>query len=163
MNIVTLGGLTAGIGILILTGIRWWFREGHTGAALVPFLLAFAYGMLAVLSTGGLLSGIAGATLWGANGLGDLALVYGVGGHSANVTRGAQTALSDGGYVVVLLLTLVVFGLGKWAKKVPVSKLVFGALAGICLGLSGTIAGVAAVPLASTVNGLGLAFTAVLQ
>jgi hypothetical protein len=162
MNIVTLGGLTAGIGILLLTGMRWWFREGHKGAALVPFFLAFAYGMLAIISTGGLVSGIAGATLWGANGLGDLALVYGVGGHSANVTRGAQTALSDGGYVVVLLLTLVIIGLAKWAKKIPISKLVFGALAGICLGLSGTVAGVAAVPLASAANGVGLIFTAML-
>lgn len=162
MNIVTLGGLTAGIGILILTGMRWWFREGHKPAALVPFLLAFAYGMLAIISTGGLISGIAGATLWGANGLGDLALVYGVGGQSANVTRAAQTALSNGGYVVVLLLTLVIFGLAKWAKKVPVSKLAFGALAGICLGLSGTVAGVAAVPLASAANGVGLIFTAML-
>jgi hypothetical protein len=163
MNTVTLGGVAIGTGILVLTGIRWWFREKRQIAALTPFLLSAAYGMLAILTTGGILGGAAGIALWGANGLGDLSLVYGVGGTTSNVTRAHQVALAPGGYVIVFLLTLVIVGLWKWAGRIPTGKLFFGIIAGICLGLSGTVAGAAAVPLASGVNALGLGFTAILQ
>jgi hypothetical protein len=163
MNTVTLGGVAIGAGILVLAGLRWWFREKRQIAALTPFLLSAIYGMLAILTAGGLLGGAAGIALWGANGLGDLALVYGVGGTTADVTRARQIALSPGGYVVVFLLTLVIVGLWKWAGKIPTGTLFFGIVAGSCLGLSGTIAGAAAVPLASGVNAIGLGFTAILR
>ncbi|MET9617539.1 hypothetical protein [Kitasatospora indigofera] len=159
MNTVTLGGLTVGTALLILSAIRWWFRDGHQPAAAVPYLLATAYGMLAILTTGGILGGTAGVALWGANGLGDLSLVYGVGGNTGDVTRARQIALSDGGYVMVLLLTVILFGLWKWATKVPNGKLAAGIGTGVCLGLSGTVAGAAAVPLASAVNAAGILFT----
>ncbi len=163
MNAVSLGGVTLGAAILVLTAIRWWFKEAHKIGALVPFLLSTAYGMLAILTTGGALGTLAGIALWGSNGLGDLGLVYGVGGTTQDVTRAHQIAITPGGYVVVLLLTFTIAGLIKWAKAIPVSKLLFGILCGICLGLSGTIAGTAAVPLASGVNIVGLGFTAYLR
>lgn len=163
MNVVSLGGTVVGLAIVILVGMRWWFRQKHRPAALVPFLLTYVYGTLAILSAGGLLGALAGVTLWGSNGLGDLALVYGVGGGTPNVTRGpGQTALTDGGHGVVLLLTVVLFGLWKWAGKVSTSTLAFGAVSGICLGLNGAVAGVLAVPLASAVNLLGLSLTSLL-
>ncbi|MCP3817819.1 hypothetical protein NLX86_06615 [Streptomyces sp. A3M-1-3] len=162
MNVVSLGGVTVGTGILVLTGIRWWHRDKRRTAALVPFLLSAAYGMLLILSAGGLLGAIAGITLWGSNGLGDLALVWGVGGGTPDVTRSKQMALSDGGHAVVVLLTLALYGLWRWANKVPNAALGTGAVAGISLGLSGSVAGIAAVPLASAANLLGLGLTALL-
>lgn len=155
MNIVTLGGVTVGVAILILVGLHWWFAGKRRASLLVPFLLAFAYGMLAILSAGGLLGAAAGVALWGSNGLGDLALVYGVGGGAPNVTREQPTALTDGGHAIVLLLTVTLVGLWKFARKVPNLHIAAGSAAGVSLGLSGTLAGIAAVPLASAVNILG--------
>lgn len=163
-TLVTLGGVAVGVAIILLTGIRWWFREKHHAAAIAPFLLALAYGMLAVLSVGSALSALglaAWLTLWAANVSGHVGLVWGVGGTDHNVTRSAQIVLTDGGHVIVFLLTVVLVGLWKWAPKIPNSKLLFGATAGACLGLSGNIAGVAAVPLGSAVNMLGSGFTGV--
>lgn len=162
MNVVSLGGVTVGTGLITLNGIRWWFRDKKRPAAILPFLLATAYGMLAILSAGGLLGALAGVTLWGSNGLGDLALVWGVGGGTPDITRTSPMALTDGGHAIVVLLTLVLFGLWKWAGKVPNGPMFAGIVTGISLGLSGTVAGVAAVPLASGANLLGLGMTALL-
>jgi hypothetical protein len=162
MNIVTLGGVTVGAAILIATVIKWVFREKKSPAALVPFVLALAYGMLLILSAGGLLGSAADVALWGANGLGDLSLVWGVGGGTQDVTRTGTMALSNGGHAVVLLLTVALIALWKFAGRIPNGKLAAGILCGICLGLSGAVAGIAAVPLASGANILGLGLTAVL-
>jgi len=163
MNTVTLGGICVGLSLLIGIIIRWWFKEAHKVAALVPYLIAFAYGTLAILTTGSLLAGAAGITLWGFNGLGDLGLVYGIGGQTGSVTRGgSQAVLTSGGYAVMFLFTAAIISLALWAKKhVPTGKLAAGALAGILFGLSGTWAGAAAVPLASTVNLIGIPITQV--
>jgi hypothetical protein len=160
--VVTLGGVAAGVAILILALIRWWFREKHKVSALLPFLLSLAYGMLIILSAGSALSllGVGGwAVLWAGNLAGYAGLVWGVGGHSPTVTRQHAVALTDGGHVVVVLLTVVLIGLWVWAKKVPNGKIAFGITAGVCLGLSGTLAGIAAVPLGSGANLIGLGFT----
>ena len=159
MHTVTLGGVAAGVGILILFLIRWWFREKHRLTALVPYLLSLGYGMLLILSGGGLLGGLAGITLWGGSGIGDIALVWGVGGTTMDVTRARALVLSPGGHVIVLLLTLTLIGLWVWAGKIPNGKIAAGIITGILLGLSGTLAGLAAVPLGSGVNFLGLGFT----
>ncbi|MFC4034560.1 hypothetical protein ACFO3J_24230 [Streptomyces polygonati] len=159
---VSLGGVTVGAAILILFLLRWWFREKHRPAALVPFLLSLAYGMLIILSAGSALSllGVGGwVVLWAGNLAGYAGLVYGVGGTSPSVTRHHAIALSEGGHVVVLLLTVVLVGLWVWAKKVPNGKIAAGISSGICLALSGTLAGIAAVPLGSGANLLGLGFT----
>ncbi|MGW6913728.1 hypothetical protein ACWGB8_07900 [Kitasatospora sp. NPDC054939] len=163
MNTVTLGGLCVGISIVIGIGVRWWFHEAHKPAAAVPYLLAIAYGMIGIISTGGLLSGTFGIALWGASGLGDLALVFGVGGSTSDTTRAQQVALTSGGYVVVLLLTVTILCLAKWATAISPRKLAVGSLAGACLGLSGTVAGAAAVPLASAVNAAGAVVTMAIQ
>lgn len=163
MFIVTLGGVTTGAALLLLSLIRWWFKEKHKVTALVPFLLSFAYGQLAIITTGGLLGYLGALALWGGNGVGYLALVYGVDGNSPGITRAHQLALTDGGHVVVVLLTCALVGLCVWAKKVPSLKIVVGVVAGVCLGLSGTVAGLCAVPLASGANMLGLPFTHMVQ
>lgn len=163
-TLVTLGGVSVGVCILALFGIRWWFREKHRPAALIPFLLALAYGMLAALSAGTAWSALGAAawvTLWAANVAGYAALVWGVGGHSPDVTRGHQLVLTNGGFVIVLLLTAVLIGLWKWARKVPNGEIGAGFAAGVCLALSGNVAGIAAVPLGSAVNLLGSGFTSV--
>jgi hypothetical protein len=162
VNVVTLGGTTLGVAILVLVGMRWWWQDKHQPAALAPFLLCLAYGMLAILSAGGLLGGLADVALWGSNGIGDLALVWGVGGDSPNVTRAGGSPLTDGGHAVVLLVTCVIVGLWKWARKIRTSTLSLGALAGISLGLNGSVAGLAAVPLASAVNLIGAGLTEIL-
>jgi hypothetical protein len=159
MNLVTLGGVTVGSGILIAYGIYWWFREKHKTAVVLPFILAAAYGMLLILSGGGLLGRAAGLTLWGANSLGDHALRWGVGGSTMDVTRARQLVLDPGGHVVVLLLTVALVCLWKFAKKLRSWKIGVGILCGICLALSGTLAGAAAVPLGSGVNAAGVVFT----
>lgn len=155
MPTVTLGGLTVGLCLLTIQGIRWWTRENHKLAALVPYLLSVAYGMLAIYGIAGILGVLFHIALWGANGLGDLTLVFGVGGSTHNVTGGHVSALTAGGYVIVTVLTVVLACLCIWAKSVPVWKVVAGTLAGLCLGLVGGVAATAAVPLASAVNALG--------
>ncbi|MFI0897081.1 hypothetical protein [Streptomyces sp. NPDC020983] len=158
-HIVTLGGVTVGSSCVAAYTVYWWFRESHKGGALVPFILAAAYGMLLTLSGGGLLGWAARTTLWGANQVGDKTLKYGVGGTTMDVTRARALVLDPGGHVVVLLVTVVLICLWKWAKKLRSWKLAVGLVAGICLALSGTVAGAAAVPLGDGVNTLGAAFT----
>lgn len=162
---VSLGGVTVGTIIVAMVMQRWWKKGGGGGKgddggsrdwkALIPFVLATLHGMLLVICTGGLLGSVAHFALWGVNGLGDMALVYGVGGTSPDVTRARQVALSPGGYAMVLILTALAVGHWKWSKKLPKKQAALGALAGIGLALSGGIAGTAAVPLASGVNLLG--------
>ena len=156
---VTLGGVAVGSGCLVAYGIYWWFREKHQPGALVPYVLATAYGMLITLSGGGVLGWGSRLTLWSANQVGDKSLKYGVGGTTMDVTRARQLVLDPGGHVVVLLITIALLALWKWAKKLRSWKLVVGLICGICLALSGTVAGAAAVPLGSGVDALGVAFT----
>lgn len=159
---VSLGGVAVGAALLVAFALRWWFKEGHKPVKAIPYLLSVAYGMLLILSGGGLLGVLAGWALWGSNGLGDMSLVYGVGGTTMNVTRARQLILTPGGHVIVLLISVALFCLWKWAKgKVPHYKIAWGAMTGVSLALSGTLAGAAAVPLGSAVNFAGSAFTGV--
>lgn len=156
---VSLGGVTVGAAILITYGIYWWHQEKRKPGRAGAFLLATAYGMLLILSGGGLLGWGAGLTLWGANGVGDHSLVWGVGGTTMDVTRARQLVLQPGGHVIVLLLTVALIALWKWAHKIRSWKLAAGIICGICLAMSGTVAGAAAVPLGSSVNAVGAVFT----
>ncbi|WP_435173271.1 hypothetical protein [Actinacidiphila sp. bgisy145] len=156
---VTLGGVAVGSACVVAQAIYWWFREHHKAAALMPFILSAAYGMLITLSGGGILGWAAGTTLWSANLVGDHSLRWGVGGTTMDVTRARELVLDPGGHVVVLLITVVLVCLWKFAKKLRSWKLAVGLVAGICLALSGTVAGAAAVPLGSSVNSLGSVFT----
>lgn len=158
---VSLAGIAAATGIIIYFLMFWWIKEGHKPKKLVSFLLALAYGILAVLATAERLSalgGIAWLALWGNNFAGYAGLVWGVGGTDQDVTRANQIVLDPGGYVIVFLCSVVLFALIKFSK-VAKSKVIFGFIAGCGLGLSGSIAGAAAVPLASGANALGVVFT----
>lgn len=159
---INLGGVALGALTLIVFAIRWWFKEKKRWTALVPFVLAYLYGMLAALAALGSLSAlgmVTWVTLWAANVAGYTALVWGVGGHDQDVTRAHQLTLTPGGFVIVLILTAVLIALGKWAPKVSAGKLAAGTFSGMTMALSGTVAGVAAIPLGSTANLLGSLFT----
>ncbi|MFD3741605.1 hypothetical protein [Streptomyces sp. NPDC058629] len=163
MNIVTIGGVTVGICILLATLVTWWpglkpLQKNPLPhiARLAPFLAAWAYGVLAILTVGGIIGWIANTTLWITNWLGDVALVWGVGAESG---RSAGTAsyipLTQTGTAVVLILTVVMIAAAKKSKHG--SHLKMGTWCGITLGTSAGVAGFAAVPLAQAVNWAGSA------
>ncbi|MFF3127222.1 hypothetical protein ACFVRD_34075 [Streptomyces sp. NPDC057908] len=163
MTIVTFGGVTIGLAILLATIVHWWpglksLRKdpARQVGALAPFLAAWSYGVLAILTVGGLVGWIADTALWISNWLGDVALVWGVGGepgqHGPTV---AYLPLTQTGGAVVLLMTVIVIAAVKKSKYGRDIKM--GAWCGICLGTSAGVAGFAAVPLAQAVNWCGSA------
>ncbi|MFE1127734.1 MULTISPECIES: hypothetical protein [unclassified Streptomyces] len=161
MSFVTIGGVTVGICILIYALVGWFpgvkqLRKQPLPhlARLLPFLVAWAYGVLAILTAGGVVGWVAGGTLWISNWLGDVALVWGVGG-TAGQSAGAQTfvPLTQTGAAVVLILTVALLAALKKSKYA--SDLKMGAWCGVCLGTSAGVAGFAAVPLAMAVNAVG--------
>ena len=159
---INLGGVALGVAVVLVFLVRWWFREKRRWDALVPFVLSHLYGMLAALASLGsvsILGAAAWANLWAANVAGYAGLVWGVGGNAPNVNRAQHLVLTDGGYVIVFLFTAVLIALWKWAPRVSNAKLFFGTFSGVAVALSGTVAGVAAVPLGSSVNLLGAWFT----
>lgn len=173
---VSLGGITLGTIIVTLVVQRWWKKgsgggkKGDDGGSrdwkqLVPFTVALAYGILAVLAAGPIsaLGLITRAGLWGGDGIGTLYLVYGVGGSSPDVTRAAPVVLTAGGYAVFGIWTAVLVGQHLWSKRLPRLQSLAGILAGILLGLSSGVAGTAAVPLASAVNVAGAWYAGIVQ
>jgi hypothetical protein len=163
---INLGGVTLGVGIIVLFAMRWIMREKKRLGALVPFVLSLLYGMLAALAALGAWSALGALTwlgLWAGNVAGYAGLVWGVGGNAPDVTRAQQIVLTDGGYAVVFILTLVLIGLLKWGPKQSKHKILLGVLAGILVALSGNVAGVAAIPLGSGVNFAGTGFTGMFE
>lgn len=162
MNVVTIGGVTIGIGLALWFLITWWpGRKSLTSdplrglADLLPFLIAWAYGCLTILGIGGFIGWMAGAALWITNWLGDAALVWGIGGQSGQHGAGATYApLTQTGGALVLILTAVLIALVKKSAKHGRS-IKWGAWCGICLGTSSGVAGFAAAPLALGANWLG--------
>lgn len=153
---VTLGGVTVGLSIVLWTLIRWWHSPGrHWKRLVVPFVPLMAYGTLLVLSTGGLLGKAAGTTLWGSNRVGNVALVAGVGGDSPNIPRPVDIVLTDGGHVIVILMTIGLIAVAKYKKSVRTWELLLPVVAGISLGLSPGIAGLAAQVLGPAADTLG--------
>lgn len=159
----TLGGVTVGLCVLAWFVITWWpgskaLRSdliGHA-ARLAPFLAGGAYGTLAVLTVGGLIGWAADTALWITNWLGDAMLVWGVGGSSGAVSRGAgHVPLTQTGIAIVLVLTVAVIAALKKSRHGRDIKL--GIWAGIGLGTSAGVAGFVAVPLAQAANWLGTA------
>lgn len=160
--VINLGGVTLGVGIILLFTMRWVMREKKRLGALVPFVLSVLYGMLAALAALGSLSVLGAVTwlgLWAGNVAGYAGLVWGVGGNAPDVTRAQQIVLTDGGYAVVFLVTLILIGLLKWGPKQSKGKILMGCLAGVLIALSGNVAGVAAIPLGSGANLAGTGFT----
>lgn len=159
-GVVTLGGVVIGLGLVILQVGVWYpglkaFRNsplGHLGD-LLPFAFSWCFGALLVMCAGGLVGWAADAAVWGGSWLGDGALVLGVGGQGGDGTsrRGPQQALTNGGHAIVLLMCFVVAVLLK-RGRVDSGHVWQGTCSGVLLGLSGSVLGKAAVPLASVVN-----------
>lgn len=161
MNYVTYGGVTVGVCILLYVLVQWYpglkpLRKAPLQflAKLLPFLISWAYGVLAVLTVGGLIGGLARGARWISNWLGDVSLVWGVGGEvgrSASAT--SFVPLSAAGKGIVLILTVALVAALKKSKYAAPLRL--GTWCGICLGTSAGVAGFAAVPLALAVNAIG--------
>lgn len=173
---VSLGGITFGTILVVLVVLRWHKKGGGGGKKgaggggrdwkqLIPFTIALSFGILAVLAAGPVsaLGLITRFSLWGGDSIGTLYLVYGIGGTSPDVTRAAPVILSPGGYAVFAIWAAVMVGLYIWSKKLPRLQTILGVLAGVLLGLSQGVAGMAAVPLASAVNAAGSWYAGVMQ
>lgn len=165
MIVATFGGVTIGLLILGRFLVDWWpGRKAiqkaplDAASALLPFLVAWCYGALAILTVGGIIGWAADTTLWITNWLGDAALVWGVGGE-AGITgvRPPFLPLTQQGGGIVLILTGVLLAAIK-RKKTPdyvKRELKLGTWCGIGLATSAGVAGFAAVPLAQGVNAIG--------
>ncbi|MFJ6935705.1 hypothetical protein [Streptomyces sp. NPDC101132] len=158
---LTIGGVTVGLAILVRYLTLWWpglkaLRADPLAhaAALLPFLIAWAYGVLAVLTVGGVIGWAFDTTVWISSWLGDVALVWGVGGEAGQSAAGsAYLPLTQTGSAVVLLLTVGIVTAAKTSRYG--ADLKAGAWCGACLGTSAGVAGLAAVPLAQAVNAVG--------
>ncbi|MDX3294634.1 hypothetical protein PV569_13050 [Streptomyces scabiei] len=161
MTYVTFGGVTVGLCILGYYLMTWWpgyktlvKDPARQAARLLPFLLAWSYGCLTTLGVGGIIGWISGTLLGLSNWLGDVALVWGVGGNSGQTAgRAPFIPLSGPGLGVVLILTCVFAAAVK--KSGYGQDLKNGAWCGICLGTSAGVAGFAAMPLAQVATGIG--------
>lgn len=162
MTIVTIGGVTIGLAILVGALITWWpglhaLRKDPLKhlAAIAPFLAAWSYGVLSLLGVGGLVGWAANTSLWISNWLGDVALVWGVGGEPGR-TAGTTSYLpltQTGGAIVLLMTVAMIVGVKK--SKRHGGALKAGVWCGICLGTSAGVAGFAAAPLAIAANWAG--------
>lgn len=161
MNYVTYGGVTIGLCLLAHQLVTWWpGRKALTkdplrqAAELLPFLLGWTYGCLTTLGVGGLVGLVSGTVLGLSNWLGDVALVWGVGGEGEQLAASKTfVPLSGPGLGVVLILTVAFIAAGKKSQYGP--ELKRGAWCGICLGTSAGVAGFAAVPLAQAASLVG--------
>ncbi|WP_046503119.1 hypothetical protein [Streptomyces odonnellii] len=156
-GIVSLGGVTVGLSLLGWEIARWWpgrKRVAKQLVRLVPFTLAALYGMLLVLSAGGLLGLGADWSLWGASELGDAVLEYGIGSDAPNVTRSSNLVLTPGGHAFVIVATGVLIAV--WTRRGGFRwDLARAVLCGITLGLSSGVAGIAGYVLSPVVSTAG--------
>ncbi|MCP9209968.1 hypothetical protein [Streptomyces cucumeris] len=157
-NVVSLGGVTVGLSIAAWNITCWWTGHKKRNLAalkdLVPFAITALYGMLLILSAGGMLGGGADIGLWGSSAIGDAALKHGVGGDSPNVTRHSNLVLSDGGHAVVIIATVVLVAV--WTRKKGFRwDIFFNLICGISLGLSSGVAGAAGFVLSPVVSTAG--------
>ena len=160
MNYVTYGGVTIGLCLLVHQLVTWWpgrkalMKDPVKQAAeLLPFLLSWSYGCLTTLGVGGLVGLVSGTILGLSNWLGDVALVWGVGGSAGHLSASAFKPLSGPGVAVVLILTVGFLAAVKKSKYA--AELKRGAWCGITLGTSSGVSGFAAVPLATAASWVG--------
>lgn len=163
MNYVTYGGVTVGLSLLVYELILWWpgrktlLKDPVRHASrLLPFLASWCYGCLVTLGVGGLV-GLTGSAILGlSNWLGDVALVWGVGGQAGQLAaRKSLVPLAGHGTGVMLILTAAYIAAVVKASGSTEAALKRGAWCGITLGTSAGVAGFAAVPLALAANWLG--------
>lgn len=158
-NYVSLGGLFVGLGIIAGHVALWWTSGGKASknwkGLLLPFLPIFLYGMLLILSAGGVLGWVSQFSLWGSNVVGDATLQYGVGGGTQNVTRTTNIVLTAPGHLVVALMTVVLAIVWWKSKRISRTAVLLYMLSGTCLGLSSGVAGVFAWAMAPAVDTVG--------
>lgn len=157
MIAVTLGGVTVGICLLVWQAVIWWPGQKALmkapvkhAAVLLPFLLAWAYGCLGILTTAGLIAAGFDVALWASNWIGDAVAWIGVGAETGVTAAGATLPLTGTGSLMVLILTVGMVAAIKKSKNA--ADLKRGVWCGLCLGTSSSVAGLAAVPLANGVN-----------
>ena len=79
-SVVSLGAVVVGLSITAWYTTTWWVgSKKHSAKELFPFIAFSLYGMLLILTAGGILGGLAGGALWGSSQVGDAALTFGVG------------------------------------------------------------------------------------
>lgn len=177
-DIVGLGGVTISLSIITWEFIRWWFEAQGKSAGdkfkknwrslplpFVPlnqFGMLSCYGMLLILSAGGILGSAASVALWGSNQVGRVALEQGVGGNDQNVTRTTNVVLNDGGHLVVWVCLVAFIAVCVFSRKKRgftvrdvLVRMVLPVVCGVCLGLSDGMAGWAAQLLGPAVDSLG--------
>ncbi|WP_432104882.1 hypothetical protein [Streptomyces sp. bgisy091] len=157
-NLVSLGGVVVGLSIAAWFVTRWWSgnKKHNLGSLrqLAPFALCSLYGMLLILSAGGIIGAAADWTLWGTSAIGDAVLEYGVGGQAPDVTRSSHLALTPGGHGVVIIMTVILCAV--WSRRRGFRWDLFASvLCGISLGLSSGLAGVAGYVLSPVVSTAG--------
>jgi len=157
-GLASLGGVTVGLSLFAWDFSRWFASHKKRLALkalrnLVPFLACMAYGSLLILSAGGIIGAAADWSLWGTSQVGEVVLVYGVGGTSPDVTRSSNLALTPGGHAVVIISTVVLIAVAsirgfRW-------DFVRGTLSGISLGLASSVAGAVGFLVAPAVSWAG--------
>lgn len=157
-GLVSLGGVTVGLSLFAWDFSRWYASHKKRFALkalrqLAPFVLCMAYGALLVLSAGGIIGAAADWSLWGTNTVGEVILVYGVGGTSPDVTRSSHLALTPGGHAVVIIVTVVFAAVAS--RRGFRLDFVRGVLSGVSLGLASSIAGAVGYVLAPVVSTAG--------
>jgi hypothetical protein len=155
-GIVSLGGVTVGLSLAAWDVSRWFASHKKRLALkalrdLAPFLLCMAYGALLILSAGGIIGAAADWSLWGTNTVGEVVLVYGVGGTSPDVTRSSQLALTPGGHAVIVTVVFAAVASRRGFRL----DFVRGVLSGVSLGLASSIAGAVGYVLAPVVSKAG--------
>lgn len=161
--------VTAGsvlIGLLALAGrlVPWYRKHGRkkgggegTGgkgklAPLGPFIWALILGTLSALATGGLLGQAARTVAQSGNTVGDQMLSMLAGADSPGATREGIRMLNPGGsvlLVVLLLGCLLWFWMHGWRIRL---EMILGYIAGVTLGPTAGIAGIAGVILSPIFN-----------
>ncbi|MFD4740602.1 hypothetical protein ACFWNQ_25040 [Streptomyces virginiae] len=163
----TLGAVLFGLAFLVWE-IAVWYPGVKTLQSsplpqlgeLLPFLLCWGIGALTVMVVGGVVGFLGDFTLWGMNTFGDGILIYGVGAKTGTAPGSTSAPLTEGGLFMTVLV-LVAF-IARRRRGATGSKW-RGWLSGVGLGLTGSIARYAAVPLASAANLSGVWFTGMLS
>lgn len=94
-TVISLGGVSCGLAIIVAFAIRWWFKEAGRWTALIPFVFALIYGMLAALSAYNSVSALGAITwlgIWAGNFAGHIGLVWGVDGQDRDITRATPSS-----------------------------------------------------------------------
>lgn len=152
---LTLGGLGIALLILALNLYGFWTVGKKDPAHLAPFGAGVGMGALATMCVGGLYGWAASALAGGANGGGDRAVPGATGGDSRPITTGTTAALTDGGGLLVFILSGVFAVALRSASKKPSRRMLGGLIVGACLAYTAGVAGLLDDTLAPAVNAAG--------